>query len=214
MYLIGLTGGIAAGKSVVSRRLAELGAVHIDADALARAVVEPGEPALEAIAEHFGRSVIAPDGTLDRAALGAIVFSDAAERSVLNGITHPAVWQRAREIITASQTADPSAVVVYDVPLLAESGADRVMQFDLVVVVNASRATRLDRLMTIRGLSRDDAVHRLDAQATDAQRLAIADVVIDSDGDLGTTLAQADELWAMASAASTAASSAASKNDP
>jgi dephospho-CoA kinase len=210
MYLIGLTGGIAAGKSVVSRRLAELGAVHIDADALAREVVEPGEPALQAIAQHFGPSVIASDGTLDRAALGAIVFSDAAQRSVLNSITHPAVWKRALAIIDAAQTANPAAVVVYDVPLLAESGAERAMQFDLVVVVHASRSTRLERLMKIRGLSRDDAVHRLDAQATDAERLAIADVVIDSDGDLPTTLAQADELWAMASAAS----SAASKHEP
>jgi dephospho-CoA kinase len=210
MYLIGLTGGIASGKSVVSRRLAELGAVHIDADVLAREVVEPGEPALAAIAEHFGPGVQASDGTLDRPALGAIVFADASERAVLNGITHPAVWKRARAIIEATQAANPAAVVVYDVPLLAESGADRVMQFDLIVVVHASRSTRLERLMTIRGLTRDDAVHRLDAQATDAQRLAIADVVIDSDGDLATTLAQADELWAMASAAS----SAASKHEP
>src|SRR3982751_6310072 len=121
MFLIGLTGGIASGKSTVARRLAELGAVHVDADALAREVVEPGAPALARIAEAFGPSVIAADGSLDRPALGAIVFSDPDARETLNGITHPAVWKRARELFAAADAADPESVVVYDVPLLAEA---------------------------------------------------------------------------------------------
>ena len=204
MYVIALTGGIAAGKSVVSRRLAELGAVVVDADVLAREVVEPGTPALAQIEEHFGSSVIAPDGTLDRAALGAIVFTDATERAALNAITHPAVWERARELFDRAEANDPYAVVVYDVPLLVEASTGRPLRFDLVTVVDASRQTRIQRLVTLRGMSRAEAEHRLNSQATDAERLAIADVVIDSDGELDETLAQADELWAMASAAARA----------
>jgi dephospho-CoA kinase len=204
MYVIALTGGIASGKSVVSRRLGELGAVVVDADVLAREVVEPGTPALAQIAAHFGAGVIAPDGSLDRAALGAIIFPNAQERAALNEITHPAVWERAAELFAAAEANDPYAVVVYDVPLLVEASADRPLRFDLITVVHASRQTRIDRLVTLRGMSRDEAEHRLNSQATDAERLAIADVVIDSDGELDETLAQADELWAMASAAARA----------
>src|SRR4051812_41919791 len=120
MRILGLTGGIAAGKSVVARRLAELGAVHVDADALAREVVEPGTPGLEAIWRRFGEAVISPDGTLDRAALGAIVFSDAEARADLNRITHPAVWRRSHELFAEAAAADPDAIVIYDVPLLVE----------------------------------------------------------------------------------------------
>jgi dephospho-CoA kinase len=138
MYLIGLTGGIASGKSVVAKRLAERGAVVVDADVLAREVVEPGTPALAAIADHFGPGVIADDGSLDRPALGAVIFSDPAERLALNAITHPAVWKRARELFAAAERDDPDAVVVYDVPLLVEAAGDRPIRFDLVVVVNAS----------------------------------------------------------------------------
>lgn len=196
MYLIGLTGGIASGKSVVAARLAELGAVLVDADVLAREVVEPGTPALAAIAENFGAGVIAPDGSLDRAALGAIIFSDPEKRLALNAITHPAVWRRAKELFAATAEAHPKAVIVYDVPLLVEAAGERPIRFDLVVVVNASTSTRLRRLVELRGLTEGEAKHRLNSQATDAERLAIADVVIDSDGTLEQTLKQADELWA------------------
>jgi len=210
MYLIGLTGGIASGKSVVGKRLAELGAVHIDADLLARQVVEPGTPALVRIAEEFGPSVIAADGSLDRAALGAIIFTDADKRAALNAITHPAVWKATAELIARARAADPHAVVVYDVPLLVEAAADRPLKFDLVVVVHADPETRIARMIELRGMSREEATHRLNSQASDAERLAIADVVIDSNGTLEHTLQQADELWAMASAAASAAGSAVS----
>ena len=196
MYLIGLTGGIASGKSVVAARLAERGAVVVDADKLAREVVEPGTPALAAIADRFGADVISADGSLNRPALGAIIFTDPEARLALNAITHPAVWKRARELFAEAELADPDAVVVYDVPLLAEAAADRPITFDLVVVVDASAETRLKRLVELRGLSEDEARHRISSQASDAERLALADVVVDSDGSLAETLAQADALYA------------------
>lgn len=195
MYLIGLTGGIASGKSLVSTRLAELGATIVDADVLAREVVEPGTPGLAAIAEHFGPEVISPDGTLNRPALGAIIFADPEQREKLNAITHPAVWRRARELF-AEAAAD--AVVVYDVPLLVEGAKGRQLDFDLVVVVNASTATRVRRLMELRGMTREEAGHRLNSQASDAERLAVADVVIDNDGTVEQALEQVDALWAKA----------------
>ena len=195
MYLIGLTGGIASGKSVVAKRLAERGAVVVDADVLAREVVEPGTPGLAAIADHFGPAVIADDGGLDRAALGAVIFSDPAERLALNAITHPAIWRRARELFADAERENADAVVVYDVPLLAEAAADRPIRFDLVVVVNASAETRLERLVELRGLSEEEARRRISSQASDAERLAMADVVIDSDGALEATLAQADDVY-------------------
>lgn len=195
VYLIGLTGGIASGKSVVARRLAEHGAIHIDADVLARQVVEAGTPGLAAIAEEFGTEVIASDGSLDRPALGAIVFGDAERLAALNAITHPLVKQRAAQLMADAEAHDPNAVVVYDVPLLVEASVNREHCFDLIVVVHAKAETRIDRLVSLRGMDRAEAVHRLNSQATDADRLAIADVVIDSDGTLSQTLAQADELY-------------------
>jgi dephospho-CoA kinase len=201
VYLIGLTGGIASGKSVVSRRLAEHGAVHIDADQLAREIVEPGTPALAAIAERFGDSVISPDGRLDRAALGAIIFADAQARLALNAITHPAILTLASERMDAAAAADEHAVVVYDVPLLVERSAeDGYHRFDLIVVVEASADTRVGRLVELRGLTEAEAIGRLNSQATDAERRAIADVIIDSNGTLEHTLQQADELWKTVSA--------------
>ncbi|MDQ1582126.1 MAG: dephospho-CoA kinase [Microbacteriaceae bacterium] len=194
--MIGLTGGIASGKSVVARRLAEHGAIHIDADQLARQVVEPGTAGLAAIAERFGPGVIAPDGSLDRAALGAIIFSDEDSRLALNAITHPAIKQLTKQIIQEAEERDPSAVVVYDVPLLVEASVDKdYHRFDLVVVVSASRQTRIERLVELRGLTPEDAALRLNSQAADDERLAVADVVIDSDGTLDETLHQADLLW-------------------
>lgn len=195
MYLIAVTGGIASGKSAVSRSLASRGAVHVDADVIAREVVEPGTDALAQIAEDFGPAVIAPDGTLDRAALGAIVFSDPERRARLNAITHPAVWRRVRELFDEAEARDPNAVVVYDVPLLVEASVDRPLRFDLVVVVDADAATRVQRLVDLRGMTRDEAARRIAAQASDAERLAIADVVIDANETLAWTEEQVDRLW-------------------
>lgn len=202
MYLIGLTGGIAAGKSTVANRLVEHGAVHIDADKLARAVVEPGTPGLAAIRESFGDDVIAVDGSLDRASLGARVFSNSDELEKLNGIVHPAVRALSDSLIREA-SALPQAVVVYDVPLLIEASAAQphAHPFDLIVVVHASETTRLRRMVELRGMSETDAANRVSAQSTDAERLAVADVVIDTDGSLEHTLAQVDELWARARSA-------------
>jgi dephospho-CoA kinase len=198
MQLIGLTGGIASGKSVVATRLAEHGAVVVDADRIAREVVEPGTPALARIAEEFGDSVIASDGSLDRAALGALIFESPEKRAALNAITHPAVGARSKELFSAAAAADPDAIVVYDVPLLVDAG--RTDEFDMIVVVNASTETRITRMIELRGMTRDEAMHRINSQATNTERLAIADVVIDSNGTLEQTLAQADALWEKLSA--------------
>lgn len=195
MKLIGLTGGIATGKSTVAARLVEHGAVLVDADVLAREVVEPGTPGLAEIRRSFGESVIAEDGSLNRAALGAIVFADAGKREALNAITHPAIWHRAKELFAAATAKNPDAVIVYDVPLLAEAAADRPMKFDLIVVVHADIETRIDRMVELRGMSRAEAEGRLRAQASDADRLKFADVVIDSNGTIENTLEQADALW-------------------
>jgi dephospho-CoA kinase len=196
MYLIGLTGGIASGKSLVANRLAELGAVHVDADLLAREVVEPGTPALAAISEHFGDAVIRTDGALDRQALAAVIFADPNERQRLNEIVHPAVWHRAKQLFDDATAADPNAVVVYDVPLLVEAMRGRSMDFDLVVVVDASTETRVKRLVGLRSMTREEAVHRLNSQASDTERLAIADVVIENNGSVENAVRQVDALWA------------------
>ena len=200
MYLIGLTGGIASGKTAVARRLAEHGAIHIDADQLARDVVEPGTDGLAAIVERFGEGVIRPDGSLDRAALGAIVFSDERARLDLNAITHPAVGRLGKLLMAQAQENDPHAIVVYDVPLLIEASKQPdYYHFDLVVVVEADAETRIRRMVTLRGMTEDDARRRVLSQSTDAERRAIADLVIDSNGTIEETLRQADELWERAS---------------
>ncbi|GAB3578572.1 hypothetical protein GCM10027406_14990 [Leifsonia lichenia] len=193
MHLIGLTGGIASGKSTIARRLAEHGAVVVDADRIAREVVEPGTPALARIAETFGPGVIAADGSLNRPALGAIIFADEDARLKLNAITHPAVLATSTERFRAAGEADPDAVVVYDVPLLVESANE--YPFDLVVVAHASAATRIRRLVELRGTDEEEARRRVGSQATDEERLAVADVVIDTDGSLEQTIAQTDALW-------------------
>src|SRR5947209_10461571 len=164
MPLIALTGGIASGKSTVARRLAELGAVIVDADALSREVVEPGEPALDAIHDAFGDGVLQPDGRLDRAALGAIVFGDAAARHRLNGIVHPAVVRRSSELFRAVLEADPRAVVIYDVPLIDARG---VGEFERIVVTDAPVETRVRRLVELRGMTEEDARARVAAQLDD-----------------------------------------------
>ncbi|WP_022888035.1 dephospho-CoA kinase [Agromyces italicus] len=194
MYLIGLTGGIASGKSTVARRLYEHGAVHLDADELARRVVEPGTPGLAAIIDEFGDGVLRADGTLDRVKLGEIVFNDDAARARLNAIVHPAVRELSGRLIAKAEAEDPDAVVVYDVPLLVEASVDH--PFDLVVVTDAPRKTQVKRLVEERGLDLNQAVARVDAQVDNTRRLAIADVVIDTDGTLAHTMSQTDALWA------------------
>jgi dephospho-CoA kinase len=194
VYLIGLTGGIASGKSTVARRLYEHGAVHIDADDLARRVVAPGTPGLAAVIAEFGEGVLRPDGSLDRAKLGEIVFKDDAARARLNSIVHPAVRELSSRLIARAEADDPDAVVVYDVPLLVEASVDH--PFDLVVVTNAPRRTQVKRLVEERGLDLMQAEARVDAQVDNTRRLAIADVVIDTDGSLAHTMSQTDALWA------------------
>ena len=205
MFVVGLTGGIAAGKSIVASRLASKGAAHIDADLLAREVVEPGTPGLAAIVERFGAGILQSDGTLDRAALGAIVFSDPAARKDLEAITHPAVQALSRERMLEATASDPARVVVYDVPLLVE--ARGTSDFDRVVVVHAPRAMRIARMVALRGMAEADAVRRIDAQARDEDRLALADDVIDSSTSLESTMKQTDALYnrlaAMAAAKAT-----------
>ncbi|MBT2503234.1 dephospho-CoA kinase [Curtobacterium sp. ISL-83] len=196
MRIIGLTGGIAAGKSTVSKRWAEHGAVVVDADRLARDAVAPGSPGLARVAERFGSSVLAPDGSLDRPALGAIVFADVAARKDLEAITHPEVWRLAQLAFDAAAAADPEAIVVYDVPLLAEAQGSRPLRFDAVVVVDAPAAQRVERLVAHRGMSRTEAERRVAAQASDEERLALADEVVDATGALERTVASADEVWA------------------
>lgn len=193
MYLIGLTGGIASGKSTVARRLYEHGAVHLDADQLARKVVEPGTPALAAIAETFGPEVLRADGSLDRERLGRIVFGDDAARAKLNVIVHPAVRELSGRLIAKAEAENPDAVVVYDVPLLVEANVDH--PFDLVVVTDAPKRTQVKRLVEQRGLDPLQAEARVDAQIDREARLKVADVVIDTDGSLGHTMSQADALW-------------------
>ncbi len=193
MFVVGLTGGIAAGKTVVATRLGELGAAIIDADRLAREVVEPGTPGLDAIAVRFGRGILLPDGSLDRPALGSIVFGDPAARKDLEAITHPAVHELSQRRMTEAVLHDPARVVVYDVPLLVE--ARGTSEFDTIVVVHAPRDTRLARLVDLRRMPAADAARRIDAQATDEERLAVADHVVDSSGSLEQTLAQVDVLF-------------------
>jgi dephospho-CoA kinase len=190
MLTVGLTGGIGAGKSEVSRRLAEHGAVIIDSDLIAREVVEPGTRGLAEVVAAFGEGVLRPDGSLDRPALGAIVFGDADKLAVLNGIVHPLVRRRSAELQAA---AGPEAVVVNDVPLLVENGLQGL--YEVVVVVDASDETRVRRLVGIRGMTEDEARARMAAQATREQRLAVADYVIDNDGPLDALDRQVDSLW-------------------
>lgn len=193
VYLIGLTGGIASGKSTVAKRFAEHGAVVIDADQLARAAVAPGTDALAHVIEVFGDEVRNDDGSLNRAALGAIVFGNPAALSLLNQIVHPAVRALSAQAIDAAEAADPHAVVVYDVPLLVEAAVGH--PFDLIVVVHADADTRVRRMVELRGMTEADARSRIDAQAGDDARLAVADVVIDSMSSLDDTLSQVDRLW-------------------
>lgn len=190
MLSVGLTGGIGTGKSEVSRLLVECGAVLIDADRIAREVVAPGTPGLAAVVDAFGEDVLAPDGSLDRPRLGSIVFADAERLAVLNAIVHPLVGARSRELEAA---APEDAVVVHDVPLLAENGLAPL--YDLVVVVDTSPETQLDRLVRLRGMTEQDARARMAAQATREKRLEIADIVIDNDVPLEELRLRVRDVW-------------------
>lgn len=193
MKLVALSGGIASGKSTIARRLAAHGAVHIDADQLAREAVAVGSPGLGAIAERFGAGVIAADGSLDRAALGQIVFDDTEALEALNAIVHPEVRRIGQQRIAAAEAANPDAIVVYDVPLLVEANVQ--MPWDLVVIAEAPAEVRKKRMVELRGMTPEDAARRIANQASDEDRRAVADVVIDTGGTEQHTLEQVDALW-------------------
>ena len=186
---IALTGGIGSGKSTVAALLAEHGAVVVDADQVARDVVEPGTPGAAAVVRRFGPSVLTADGSLNRPALARLVFADPVARADLDAIVHPLVAQRSAELMAA---AGPGAVVVYDVPLLVETG--RQQEFDLVISVTAPVPARIKRLAE-RGLPHDQAQARIDAQATDAERTAVSWAVVDNDGSRDHLAEQVRSLW-------------------
>ena len=200
MRVYGLTGGIASGKSLVAERLGELGAVIVDADVLSREAVRIGSPGLAAIRAEFGPALLADDGALDRAAMGALIFTDPSARARLNAIVHPEVRRLGDERIAAARDDDPDTIVVYDIPLLVEAGPARREGFDGVIVVAADEDERVRRMVEHRGMSEADARARIAAQATDEERLAIATHVVDNTGSRGDTIAAVDRLWADLSA--------------
>ena len=187
---VGLTGGIASGKSTVAQLLVDLGAVLIDGDALAREVVARGTPGLARVVEEFGEELLTPEGDLDRPALGRIVFSDEAARRRLEGITHPLIFERYAELEAA---APPDAVVVHDIPLLAESG--RADTFDEVIVVDVPAELQVGRMLRHRGWTREEAESRIAAQATREDRLAIATHVIDNTGSFDDLRSRVEEVY-------------------
>jgi dephospho-CoA kinase len=192
VLLVGLTGGIGSGKSTVAELLTERGAIIIDGDVIARRVVEPGQPALAAIVERFGADVLAADGTLDRPALAAKAFATEEDRLALEAITHPAIGA---EFLREMSEAPPDGIVVNDVPLLVESQKAAERGYEFVIVVEAPRELRLDRLED-RGLERADAEARMAAQATDEERRAVATHLLDNSGTREELAAQVDAVWA------------------
>jgi dephospho-CoA kinase len=194
VLLVGLTGGIGAGKSTVAKLLAARGAVVVDADEVARFVVEPGRPALAQLVERFGDGILDTDGRLDRPALAKVAFADEQSRRDLEAITHPAINH---EFVRRTVESPPDAIVVLDVPLLVESpkARERAKDYHAVIVVEAPRELRLDRLEE-RGLDRADAEARMAAQATDEQRREIATHLVDNAGDVDSLERQIDVIWA------------------
>ena len=194
MPLIALTGGIASGKSTVANRLLELGAVVISADELVRHVQRPGSPTLDAIGKRFGLGVIDGDGELDRAALGRLIFDDAIARADLEAIVHPAIGIEFKARIAIITAERPDAVIVYDIPLLVET--NRASEFDSVIVLMCEPQIRLERLERLRGMTKEAAQARIDAQASEKDRLALADWTIDTSKSIDSTIAQTDAVWA------------------
>jgi dephospho-CoA kinase len=188
---VGLTGGVASGKSTVSAMLADLGAVIVDADILAREVVARGTEGLSEVVAEFGPDVLTKDGALDRSALGALVFADADRRRALEAIIHPRVRSRAAEIEAA---APPGSVVVHDIPLLAETG--QADSFDAVIVVDVPTEVQLDRMVRLRGMTTEDAQARIDAQASREDRLAVATYVVNNTGTLEQLRRRVAEVYA------------------
>lgn len=192
MLLIALTGGIASGKSSVAKEFGRLGAGILDADQLARDVVEPGQPALEAIKRRFGEDIVNEAGELKRSALADIIFSDPAARADLNAIVHPAIFQESQERLEEARKQGVP-VTVYEIPLLVES--KNSYDFDHVITVETTVEQQLERLMKIRNLSQTEAEKRLSSQATSQERISRADHVIDSSGTLEGTLQQVRDFW-------------------
>lgn len=193
MLTVGLTGGIAVGKSTVVRTFAELGAVCFDADIIARSVVEPGQPALAAIVSAFGRGVLNADGSLDRTALGKVVFADPARRLELEGILHPPIIAEQDRLIAEVRSRQPDAIVIVDAALLIESGG--YQRFDVVVVVHCAPEIQRMRLMSRDGMSADDADRRIAAQMPQSEKLAYATIAIDTSGTLEDTRRRTEEAW-------------------
>jgi len=192
--LIALTGGIASGKSTVANRLSELGALVISADELVRHVQRAGSPTLDAIGKRFGLGVIDGDGELDRAALGRLIFDDAIARADLEAIVHPAIGIEFKARIASITAERPDAVIVYDIPLLVET--NRASEFDSVIVLMCEPQIRLERLERLRGMTKEAAQARIDAQASEEDRLALADWTIDTSKSIDSTIAQTDAVWA------------------
>jgi dephospho-CoA kinase len=190
MLMIGLTGGIGAGKSSVAKRLEERGAIVIDSDALARAALGRGTDGLAEVVQTFGDEILTPDGDLDRAKLAQVVFADPHRRQVLESIVHPRVHSGVAQVVAA---APPEAIVVNDVPLLVEAGL--AASYDMVIVVLAAEQTRLARLTRERAMSEAQARSRISAQASDAERRAVADVIIENDGSLSQLWEAVDAVW-------------------
>ncbi len=187
--LIALTGGIGSGKTTVAARWVKLGAHEIDADILAREVVEPSSEGLAAVVERFGKEILLADGSLDRGALAKVAFADDQSRKDLEAILHPRIQRLAAERVKGL-----GGVIVYTIPLLAETNSK--LEFDRVVTVSCDEAVRIDRLVTLRGMSKEEAMGRISAQASDAEREAKADTVIDSNCPMDELISRADEVFA------------------
>ena len=186
--LIALTGGIGSGKSTVARRWVELGATEIDADVLAREVVAPGSSGLGLVVKHFGADVLAADGTLDRSALAKIAFSSDENRKLLESILHPMI-----QLLALEKVEGLSGIIVYTIPLFVESNSK--LKFDRVVTISCDEAVRVNRLVEGRGMSEGEAISRISAQASDAQREAVADIVIDSNCTMAELVRRADAVF-------------------
>ena len=193
MMKVGLTGSIAVGKSFVLDVLRELGARTIDADAIAREVVEPGTPGLDAVVNEFGKEILKPDGSLDRSRLGQIVFADEVRRQKLNSILHPFIIKRQDEIVRQWEQETPDAIAVIDAALMIESGGYK--RFDKLIVVHCRPEIQLQRLMKREGLSQPEADRRIKSQMPQAEKMKYADFLIETSGEFETTRRQVESVW-------------------